>query len=277
MRHWSSRTQKLFTYAFVSIIVAISAFPFYWMFVVASNDNSVMSQVPPRVVPGGNFVINVKNALSSVNLFGAMLNSFVVAGTITISVVFFSTLAGFALAKLRFKGRKALLVTIIATMVVPQQLGLIPLYMLMAQFGWVNSLAAVIVPGLVTAFGVFWMRQVAASAVPDELLQAARVDGCSTFGLFRHVAVPSVKTGAAVLGLFTFLAAWNEFLWPLVVLQDPSVHTIQIALRALRDVYYTDYAMVMAGTLLSVVPLLVVFVVLSRQMITGVMEGAFKG
>lgn len=273
----SALLRKIALYGLMAVLVAVSIFPFYWMFVVASNDNAVMSQIPPRVVPGPNFLTNVRNALESVDLFGAMLNSLIVAGTITVSVVFFSSLAGFAFAKLRFRGREPLMLTIIGTMIIPQQLGLVPLYMLMARFGWVNSLAAVIVPGLVTAFGVFWMRQVVASSVPDELLQAGRVDGCSTFGLFRHVVVPSVKTGAAVLGLFTFLAAWNEFLWPLVVLQDPDVHTIQIALRALSDVYYTDYAMVMAGTLLSVLPLIVAFVLLSRQMITGVMEGAIKG
>lgn len=273
----SGLARNIGLYGLMTVLVTVSIFPFYWMFVVASNDNAVMSQIPPRVVPGSNFPTNVSNALESVNLFGAMLNSLIVAGTITVSVVFFSTLAGFAFAKLRFRGREPLMLAIIGTMIIPQQLGLVPLYMLMARFGWVNSLAAVIVPSLVTAFGVFWMRQVVASSVPDELLQAGRVDGCSTFGLFRHVVVPAVKTGAAVLGLFTFLAAWNEFLWPLVVLQDPDVHTIQIALRALSDVYYTDYAMVMAGTLLSVIPLIVAFALLSRQMIAGVMEGAFKG
>jgi cellobiose transport system permease protein len=141
----------------------------------------------------------------------------------------------------------------------------------------VDSLRAVIVPGLVTAFGVFWMRQYITGAVPDELLEAGRVDGCSTVRLFRHVVAPAVRPAMAVLGLFTFLTAWNEFLWPLVVLNSKDNWTVQIALRNLNDQYYTNYSMVMAATLLSVVPLIVVFLLLARQMVDGIMHGAVKG
>jgi cellobiose transport system permease protein len=162
-------------------------------------------------------------------------------------------------------------------MLVPQQLGLIPLFILMGNFGWVGDLRAVIVPSLVTAFGVFWMRQVVAGSVPTS---CSRPHGWtaapSRDGASRGVAVGA--PGAAVLGLYTFLFAWNDFLWPLVVLgNNPSNHTIQIALRTLSDTYYVNYSMVMAGTLLSVVPLLVAFVLFSRQMIAGAMEGAVKG
>lgn len=265
------------TYLLLAVAVALSAFPFYWMYVVASNDNAVMSQLPPRVVPGPNFLVNAAKVFESVPFARALLNSAIVAGTVTVSVLFFSTLAGFAFAKLKFRGRGPLLVFVVATMMVPQQLGLIPLYMLMARFGWVSDLRAVIVPGLVTGFGVFWMRQVVSTSVHDELLEAGRVDGCSTFGLFRHVVVPAVRPGAAVLGLYTFLFTWNDFLWPLVVLQDQRRHTIQIALRTLNDAYYIDYAMVLAGTLLSVIPVLVGFLLFSRQMVAGIMEGAVKG
>jgi len=253
-------------------------FPFYWMFVVASNSNAVMSQFPPRVIPGPNFLENAQLAIEGVPFVSALVNSFVVAAAITVSVLFFSTLAGFAFAKMRFRGRAGLFTFVLGTMLVPQQLGLIPLFILMGNFGWVGELRAVIVPSLVTAFGVFWMRQVVAGSVPDELLEAARMDGCSIFGMVRHVVWPSVAPGAAVLGLYTFLFAWNDFLWPLVVLgNNPDNHTIQIALRTLSDTYYVNYSMVMAGTLLSVVPLLVTFVLFSRQMVAGAMEGAVKG
>ena len=265
-------------YTILGLALAVSVFPFYWMFVVASNSNAVMSQFPPRVIPGPNFLENAQLAVEGVPFVTALVNSFVVASAITVSVLFFSTMAGFAFAKMRFRGRGGLFTFVLGTMLVPQQLGLIPLFILMGYFDWVGQLRAVIVPSLVTAFGVFWMRQVVAGSVPDELLEAARMDGCSIFGMVRHVVWPSVAPGAAVLGLYTFLFAWNDFLWPLVVLgNDPSSHTIQIALRTLSDTYYVNYSMVMAGTLLSVVPLMITFVLFSRQMVAGAMDGAVKG
>jgi cellobiose transport system permease protein len=162
-----------------------------------------------------------------------MLNSFIVSGSVTVSVVLFSTLAGFAFAKLRFRGRTPLLVAAIATTTVPQQLGIIPLYILMAELGWTGLLEAVIVPGLVTAFGVFFMTQYLSSAIPDELLEAGRIDGCTTLRLFWHVVVPAARPAAAVLGLFTFMQAWNDFFWPLAVL-SPENPTVQVALSAAR-------------------------------------------
>jgi cellobiose transport system permease protein len=266
-------------YLVLSVALLISVFPLYWMLVVASNTNAEVSQFPPKLIPGPNLMLNVTNAVTTVPFWNTMLNSFIVAATITVSVVFFGALAGFAFAKMRFRGRNGLMLFVIATMMIPlQQLGLIPLYMLMARFGWVGELRAVIVPALVSALGVFWMRQVVAGAVSDELLEAGRVDGCSMFGLFRHVVAPAVRSGAAVLGLFAFLAAWNDFLWPLVVLgaNQPN-YTVQIALRTLNQQYYQDYAMIMGGTLMSVLPLFVIFVIFSKQMVAGVMEGAVKG
>jgi cellobiose transport system permease protein len=275
------RFRWLDNWHYLVLIVAlfVSIFPFYWMFVVGSNTNADVAQVPPRVIPGPNFVENATNAMNAVPFMRALLNTFVVAGTVTISAVFFGTLAGFAFAKMRFRGNRTLMAFVIATMMIPlQQLGLIPLYMLMDRFGWVGQLRAVIVPALVTGFAVFWMRQVIATSVHDELLEAGRVDGCATFGLFRHVVIPSVRSGAAVLGMFTFLFMWNDFLWPLVVLGgNQSNHTIQIALRNMNQTYYADYALVLAGTFMSLIPLIIVFIIFARQMIAGVMEGAVKG
>lgn len=259
------------------VAVAISAFPLYWMFVVASNSNAVMSQVPPPIAPGPNFWTNVVNVFSLIPFGRVLLNSLFISGTITFSVLFFSTLAGFAFAKLRFRGRGMLFAFIVGTMMVPQQLGLIPMYMLMVRFGWVNDYRAVIVPALVTAFGVFWMRQYLSTTIPDELLESGRLDGCSTFSLFWHIVIPAARPAAAVLGLFTFLGVWNDFLWPLVILQRREMHTVQIALHTLNDAYYTDYSMVMAGTLLGVLPTLIIFLLFARQMVSGIMEGSVKG
>jgi cellobiose transport system permease protein len=265
------------TYLFLIGATMVSVFPLYWMFVVASNGTEAMSQVPPAVAPGTHFAENVGKVFENVQFISALVNSFVVAGSIAVSVVFFSTLAGFAFAKLRFRGRGSLFIIVIATLMVPVQLGIIPLYMIMVKLGWTNQLQAVIVPGMVTAFGVFWMRQFIAGALPSELLDAGRVDGCTTFGLFRYIVVPSVKPAAAVLGLFTFMQAWNDFFWPLVVLREPSKFTVQIALQQLNDGYWDDYGMVMAGTALAVLPVIAMFVILGRQIVGGLMEGALRG
>ncbi len=265
------------SYLTLASAVLLSIFPLYWMFVVASNDSSALNRIPPVVVPGPNFIEHSRDVFDSIPFVRAIANSFIVSGAITVSVVFFSTLAGFAFAKLRFKGRGALFLIVIATMMVPVQLGIIPQYMIMARLGWLNQLQAVIVPGMVTAFGVFWMRQYVKGAVPDELLDAGRVDGCSTFRLFLHVVVPAVRPAALVLALFTFMQSWNDFFWPLVVLRDPTKQTVQIALQQLNDAYYQDYGMVMAGTALAVLPVIAVFLMLGRHIIGGLMEGALKG
>ncbi len=265
------------TYGLLGLSAAISVFPIYWMFVVASNDTSAVSRTPPVVVPGPNFGANASAVMESIPFLQALVNSLVVAGTITVSVVFFSTLAGFAFAKLRFPGRTFLLVVVVGTMMVPVQLGIVPLFIVMSRLRWINTLQAVIVPGMVTAFGVFWMRQFIAAAVPDELLDAGRVDGCRTFRLFWSIVVPTVRPAAAVLALFTFMQSWNEFVWPLIVLRDPDVFTVQVALQQLNSAYYQDQALVMAGTFLATLPILALFVVAGRQIISGIMEGAIKG
>ncbi|MEV0676291.1 carbohydrate ABC transporter permease [Actinosynnema sp. NPDC050436] len=248
-----------------------SAFPFYWAFVVASND---VGDVP--LVPGGKFLVNAARVLDTVPFWRALGNSVIVSGTVTASVVLLSALAGFAFAKLRFRGRGPLMVFVVATLAVPTQLGIVPLYLAMAEFGWSGSLGAVIVPNLVTAFGVFWMRQYIVDAVPDELVDAARVDGCGLARVFWHVCLPAVRPAAAVLGVFTFTTSWNDFLWPLVAL-DADDPTVQVALEKLQSGYYVDNSLVLAGTTLATAPVLVVFLLLGRQVVAGIMQGAVKG
>lgn len=198
------------------------------------------------------------------------------AGSITLSTVLFCSLAGFAFAKLRFRGRSLLFLFVIATMLVPVQLGVIPLYMLMTRIGWASRLPAVIVPTMVTAFGVFWMRQFIREAVPDELLDAGRVDGRHTLRLYWHVVLPAIRPAAAVLGMLTFMQAWNDFFWPLIVL-GPDNPTVQVAISTLEGGYYQDYSLVLAGTALGTLPILVVLLLFGRQIVGGIMEGAIKG
>jgi cellobiose transport system permease protein len=265
-------------YLVLVVTMVLSVFPLYWTLVMASRTNDQIASSPPPFTPGPHLQANLDKLFANQDvLFArALINSFVVAGAITVSVVLFCSLAGFAFAKLRFRGSNALLLVVIATMMVPVQLGTIPLYMLMNKLHLQGSLWSVSLPFLVSGFGVFIMRQYTMQSVPNELIEAARVDGCSTFRIFRSIVFPAVRPAAAVLGLFTFMQYWNDFLWPYVALNDPQTSTVQVALSRLSGGYYTDQSLVMAGTFMATLPLLAVMFVFGRQLISGIMEGAVK-
>lgn len=269
------RRPGFLTYGFLGAVILGSLFPLYWSLLVGSHDSTVLSRGVP-LVPGGNFLANAATVMDSIPFWRAMGNSIIVSTVTAASVVLFSTLAGFAFAKLRFRGSKVLLVFVIATMAVPTQLGVVPLFIVMSKFGWTGSLWAVIVPGVVTAFGVFWMTQYLRDALPDELIEAVRMDGASMIQAFWYVGLPAARPAAAMLALFTFVATWTNFFWPFIVL-DPSNPTLPVALQLLQAAHFVDYSVVLAGALLSTVPLLLLFVVAGRQLVSGIMQGAVKG
>jgi cellobiose transport system permease protein len=265
-------------YGFLVVILVASVFPFYWSFLIGSGDAGTLSDTSLSWIPGGNFVANARSVIDneSVNFWKALTNSLIVSTVVAASVVFFSTLAGFAFAKGRFSGQKGLLVFVIGTMCVPTQLSVVPLFIAMSTFGWTGTLGAVIVPGLVTAFGVFWMTQYIAQALPDELVEASRIDGASMFQTFWHIALPAARPAAAMLGLFTFIMAWTNFFWPFIALNQTNP-TLPVALATLQANYFVDYSIVLAGVLLATIPLLILFVFAGRQLVEGIMRGAVKG
>ena len=265
-------------YGFLVVILVASVFPFYWSFLIGSGDAGTLSDTSLSWIPGGNFVANARSVVDneSVNFWKALTNSLIVSTVVAASVVFFSTLAGFAFAKGRFSGQKGLLIFVIGTMCVPTQLSVVPLFIAMSTFGWTGTLGAVIVPGLVTAFGVFWMTQYIAQALPDELVEASRIDGASMFQTFWHIALPAARPAAAMLGLFTFIMAWTNFFWPFIALNQNNP-TLPVALATLQANYFVDYSIVLAGVLLATIPLLILFVFAGRQLVEGIMRGAVKG
>ena len=265
------------TYALLSVVLVIGAIPLYFAFLLASSDAQSIAQQPiPSLIPQGQFLENVQRVLDAdINFWGAFRNSLIVSTLTAVSVVFFSTLAGFSFSKLRFRGRRVLLVVVIATMAVPTQLGVVPLFILMSRLDWVNTLQAVIVPGLVTAFGVFWMTQYLEEALPYELIEAARIDGCSMIRTFWHVALPAARPAASMLALFTFVASWTNFFWPFIVL--PYNPTLPVAVQLLQASYFKDMALIMAGVVATTVPLIVVFIFAGKQLVSGIMQGAVKG
>lgn len=265
-------------YLLLGLVLLIFAYPLYYAFLLSSSTAPEIARNPiPSPLPGNNFLDNVGRVLDSgVKFFPAFLNSVIVASITALSVVFFSTLAGYSFSKLSFKGRKGLLLFVVATMAVPTQLGIVPLFIIMAKLGWTGQLIAVIVPGLVTAFGVFWMTQYLSEALPFELIEAARVDGCSMIKTFWHVAMPAARPAAAMLALFTFVASWTNFFWPFIVLgsQNP---TLPVALQLLQATYFKDLALIMSGVVLATVPLILLFVFAGKQLVSGIMSGAVKG
>jgi cellobiose transport system permease protein len=249
------------------------------MFVVASNTNAEISKSPPSLIPGGRFLIVAKKVMGAEGVFfsNALLNTFVVGISIALAQVMFSAVAGFAFAKLDFRGRKSFILFVVGTMMLPSQLGIIPLFMLIKNMRLIDSLLGLIVPALVTAFGVFWMRQIIDAQIPNELLEAASIDGASVPRIFFSIVLPIIRQSSFVLGLFAFLAAWNDYLWPTIILQTPRHFTLQVALTQLKPMYGLDYALQMGGAFLATAPLLILFIFVGRRLVSGVMDGAVKG
>ena len=268
---------RWWTYLLLSAAAFACLFPLYWMFVVATSDTATATKMPPAVVPGGNFFHLLGLVLETVPFVQALLNSLFVATAIGAGQAVLCALAGFAFAKLDFRGRNTLFLLVVLTMTVPTQLSVIPQYMIMSWLGWVDTLQALVVPGLASAFGIFWMRQHITATISDELVQAATIDGANTWQVFWRIAFPIVRPAAFVLGLFGFVTAWNDFLWPFIVLKTPERYTAQIAIKALQNSYDVDLGLAMSGSFLATAPLVVLFVLVGRRMVAGVLEGAFKG
>jgi cellobiose transport system permease protein len=276
-RRRSVNRLPLWVYALLGVMVFVSVFPLYWMLVVATTDSATAYSLPPHVVPGGNFFHLAGLVFDTVPFVQALLNSVAISTAIGVGQALLCALAGFAFAKLHFRGRNTLFLIVVLTMTVPAQLAVIPQYLIVSKLGWVDTLQAVIVPGLVSAFGIFWMRQHISSTIDDELMHAARVDGATTWQIFWRIAFPLVRPAAFVLGLFGFVNAWNDFLWPFIVLKSPDRYTVQIAIKALQNSRDLDLGLAMSGSFLATLPLLALFIFVGRRLVQGIMEGAFKG
>jgi len=264
------------TYAVLIVITVGSLFPLVWTAIAASRTNTRLAETPPPFWFGADLLSNLENAWSNANMGLALLNTTVVASTITVGTVLFSTIAGFAFAKLRFRLRSVLLMLTIGTMMIPPQLSVVPLFMVVAELEWTNQLQSVILPTLVSAFGVFFMRQYLIEALPTEIVEAARVDGANSLRVVWHVVFPVARPAMAVLAMLTFVQAWNDFFWPIIALTQDNP-TVQVALTGLGRGYIPDQSVIMAGALLGTLPLLLAFTLFGKQIVGGIMQGAVKG
>lgn len=263
-------------YLFLTVISLFSLFPFYWMFVMSTSHSSAYNSIPPAMVPSDQLQENFQKVLDMIPFFQSMFNTLIVCLTVTIVVLFISSLAGFAFSKLKFPGKNILFFAILFTIVIPPQLGLIPQYLLVAKAGLLDHLFAAMVLFFLNPLGIFLMRQYVSESVPDELIEAARLDGCSIFRIYRSIVLPIILPAFATLGIIVFTSVWGEFLWQFTVLRDPESYTIQVALASLNTTFKVDFGMLMSGVFWATIPLLIVFLLFNKLFISSIAEGSVK-
>ncbi|MDX2644646.1 carbohydrate ABC transporter permease [Streptomyces sp. PA03-1a] len=273
----SLRPKGLTAHLVLIVAVLVSVFPFYWTIVMATNTTRDIYRTPPKVSFGPHLLDNVRTVLDSIDFFGSMLNTLVVACVSTVLVLLVDSIAAFAFAKFDFPGRRWLFGVLLVFMMLPLQLAIIPQYLIMMHLGWLGTLKALIPPALANAFGIFWLRQYVSGGVPDELLDAARMDGCGFLRQYWHVVLPMIRPALAFLGIYAFVNAWNDYVWPLIALVNPEHITLQVALAQLNVGRSTDYSVVMAAVLIASAPLVLVFALFARGFIAGATEGAVRG
>ena len=266
-------------YGYLAITAAMALLPFYWMVVLATLAKDQIFAFPPHWLPGTELVANIRELATGLPFARAYTNSVMVAGSHTLLLLFFCSLAGYAFAKRVFPGRDILCASAIGTAFVPAWAGLVPLYLILRRLGLIDSLMGLIVPWMVSAIGIFWMRQAVRQSVPDELLDAARIDGCGEYGMYFRIVLPVVRPALGALAIMAFMGSWNDFVGPLLIISSPDNWTLPLLLRvatATGSTKPTPWGALMAGTLLSVVPMVVIYVSASRQFIAGITAGALK-
>lgn len=254
----------------------LSLFPLMWMLSVSLMQPGEASAFPPPFVPKAASLHNYRELFANANIGRYLLNSLFLSTAATLLSLMFNVTAGYAFAKLRFHGRVRIFKALLGALVVPSQVAMLPLFLLLKQLGLVNSYGAVLVPALASVFGIFLVRQYALT-IPDALLEAARMDGAGEWRIFRSIVLPLLTPVLVTLAIFTFLGTWNDFMWPLIVLTDKDLYTLPVALASLSREHAQDNELMMAGSVLTIVPVLLLFLGLQRYYIQGLLLGSVKG
>ena len=262
-------------HAAVIVFGALSLIPLLWMLSASFMTTGEASSFPPAVIPHHPTLIHYRDLFGRLALGRYALNSALIAVVTTVSSLAINASAGYAFAKLRFKGRDSTFRALAAGLAIPVQVAMLPLFLLVKALGLVNNYGGVIIPGLASIFGIFLVRQYALAS-PDDLLDAARIDGAGEFRVFRSIVLPTIQPVLATLALWTFLATWNDFLWPLIILSDDRKYTLPVALAGLVGEHAQDVELMMAGAVITVLPVLVLFLFLQRYYVEGVTEGSVK-
>lgn len=271
-------TNKLYVpvITFVLIVVSIvMLFPFYWMVVSSFKPIGQLFTVPLEIIPRSVTLLSYQKLLGNSLFLRWYSNSIIVTVLYTVLATFFSTLAGFGFSKYEFKGRNLLLIIVLGSMMIPLHSVSIPLFMLLVRLQWVNTYQGLVVPFAASAFGIFYITQYMRS-IPSELLDAGRIDGCSEMGLYSRIMLPLLKPAIGVLTIYFSMVSWNWFLWPLVVMRDQRMFTLNVGLATLISDYRMRYDELMAGSVLSAVPIIVLFLLMQKSFISGLTAGAVK-
>jgi multiple sugar transport system permease protein len=255
---------------------AITLFPLFWMVSTSLMPPGESTTFPPPLLPSHATLANYRELFAHAGLGRYLANSVLLTTVATLVSLLFNVSAGYAFAKLRFAGRERIFKLLLGALVIPGQVAMVPLFLLLKQMGLVNSYGGVIVPAMASIFGIFLVRQYALS-IPDELLEAARIDGASEFRIFRVIVGPLLKPIIVTLAVFTLLATWNDFMWPLIVLTDTDLYTLPVALASLSREHVQDDEMMMAGSVVTILPVLALFLSLQRYYLQGLMVGGVKG
>ncbi len=258
------------------LLAALSLGPLLWMVSVSFMPSGQASSFPPPLLPHGATLDSYRQLFALAGMGRRIFNSALLATLATLLALAFNVTAGYGFAKLRFRGRELLFKSLLGGLVIPGQVAMIPLFLMMKYLGLINTYAGVLVPSLASVFGIFLVRQYALS-IPDELLEAARIDGAGELKTFTSIVLPGLTPILVTLAVFSFLGSWNDFLWPLIMLSDDSLHTLPLALASLSREHVQDRELMMAGSVVTLVPVLAVFLVLQRYYMQGLLAGSVKG
>jgi multiple sugar transport system permease protein len=272
----SDRLAPWAAYAVVGIGALIMLAPFYFMFVFATQSRTDIFSVPPPMFFGDDLMANLKILTERLPFWRNLGWSIYVALASTALTLLFCSMGGYAFAIFEFKYKNALFALVMGTMLLPSFMNMIPTFMIMDALGWIDQPRALYIPGAASAFGIFLMRQFVTSSIPKDLVEAARMDGCSEFGIYARIVLPLLKPALGTLGLITFIASWNNFIGPLIVMRSPEMFTLPLALRSLQSPVNTEWGALMTGSAIATLPLIVLFILSSRQLISGLTTGAVK-
>jgi multiple sugar transport system permease protein len=250
--------------------------PLAWMVSASFMPTGEASTYPPRLLPSALTLHHYGELFTRLDIGRSFFNSALIALAVTLASLLFNSMAGYAFAKLRFGGRDRLFGFLLGALVIPTQIGMLPLFLMLKSAGLVNTYWGAILPGMASIFGIFLMRQFMTS-IPDELLDAARIDGASEWAIYWSMVLPLARPILVTLALFSFMASWNDFMWPLIVLTDEKKYVLPVAIAVLAGEHAQDIELMMAGSVLTVIPVLLLFILLQRYYIAGLMVGSVKG
>lgn len=270
------KTGRIILNAVFLLIGMVTVYPFLWMLASSFKSNSEIAALHQTFLPDTATFANYIAMNTNFNFGRYFLNSLSVTLAITLIVVYTSTLCGFVLCKYQFKGRDLLFGCVLATMMIPWCVTIIPRYSMIQTFGWMDSYAALVIPAVFSGFGIFMMRQ-HISTVPNEILEAARIDGADEFYIFHKMVLPMAKNGISSIAIFQFLWTWEDYLWPYLVINDSEKQLLSVGLKMFSGQYSTDYGALFAATAISIIPVLLVYLFFQKQFIAGIAASAVKG